>query len=121
MLIRNGSSSQLSGKIVLSAKSFNSRTTDQTQVITGKFTAAKSGQTAVELELPFSEQMQTWDEFNPALYKLSAKLIAKNYIAEKEIQFGMREFKIEGNKFLVNGRPVFLRGTLHNGEAPLTG
>lgn len=33
----------------------------------------------------------------------------------------MREFKIKDNQFLINGVPVFLRGTVHNCEFPLTG
>jgi hypothetical protein len=33
----------------------------------------------------------------------------------------MREFSINGTQFLVNGLPVFLRGTLNNCEFPLTG
>lgn len=121
MLIKNVGSSALSGKITLSAKSFNSAIGHETQVITGNFKAAKQGTTEVEMDLPFGDKMQTWDEFNPALYKLTAKLSSKNFDAEKEVQFGMREFKIEGNRFLINGTPVFMRGTLHNGEAPLTG
>ena len=33
----------------------------------------------------------------------------------------MREFKISGTQFIVNDKPVFLRGTLNNCEFPLTG
>src|SRR5438128_7156178 len=33
----------------------------------------------------------------------------------------MREFRIKGTRFMVNGRPVFLRGTVNNCEFPLTG
>ncbi|MEJ6980078.1 sugar-binding domain-containing protein [Pedobacter sp. P351] len=120
MRVKNLSSSKFSGKISLSAKSFNSTISDQTQLVTAKF-SARTGIAEVELELPFSEKMQTWDEFNPALYMLTAKLSSKDTESSKEVQFGMREFKIEGNKFLINGTPVFLRGTLHNCEFPLTG
>src|SRR5690606_36250336 len=64
----------------------------------------------------------TWDEFNPALYKLEAKIIASNKLVDvKNIQFGMREFKAAGRDFLVNGRKTFLRGTLDNAVFPLTG
>src|SRR5690606_37181046 len=58
---------------------------------------------------------------DPTLYKLSISLITAKGESSKEIQFGMRDFKINGKQFLINGRPVFLRGTLHNCEFPLTG
>jgi len=121
MRIRNASPSTSAGKISVSAKSFNSKDSDQTQVVSTRFSAIKSGVSEIELLLPFSNNMLTWDEFNPALYKLTANLSSKGAESSKEVQFGMREFKIEGNKFLINGNPVFLRGTLHNCEFPLTG
>jgi hypothetical protein len=37
------------------------------------------------------------------------------------VTFGMREFKAAGRQFTINGRPVFLRGTVNNCEFPLTG
>ena len=38
-----------------------------------------------------------------------------------EIQFGMRSFSINGTRFEINNRPVFLRGTVENCVFPLTG
>ncbi|MDA6864995.1 hypothetical protein OSL55_28750, partial [Escherichia coli] len=35
--------------------------------------------------------------------------------------FGMREFKIDGKMFYVNGRLTQLRGTVENCDFPLTG
>ena len=40
---------------------------------------------------------------------------------KRQVQFGMREIKANGNKLEVNGRPVYLRGNLNNCEFPLTG
>jgi hypothetical protein len=39
----------------------------------------------------------------------------------EEVTFGMRDFKAEGKRFTVNGRPVFLRGTLECAIFPKTG
>jgi hypothetical protein len=39
----------------------------------------------------------------------------------KQVNFGMREFKAEGTQFNINGRPVFLRGTLECAIFPKTG
>ena len=65
--------------------------------------------------------MLTWDEFQPALYNLEVKLISNTLKVNKTVSFGMREFTIQGNRFLINGTPVVLRGTVHNCEFPLTG
>jgi len=121
MVIANHSSSTVTGEITLAAESFNAGKAHETKAVRSRFTAAKSGTTTLDLELPFGDGMLTWDEFDPALYRLKAELRAKGMESEKQVQFGMREFKIEGNKFLLNGKPVFLRGTLHNAEFPLTG
>ena len=39
----------------------------------------------------------------------------------RQVQFGMREFKTEGLRFIINGRPLFLRGTLECAIFPKTG
>jgi hypothetical protein len=119
--VNNSTATNFTGKIVIAAHSFNSKASDKTQEISSKFFVSKSGEKIVELELPFGKGMLTWDEFDPALYNLDVKLVSKAIKNNKTVQFGMREFKIEGNRFLINGNPVFLRGTVHNCEFPLTG
>jgi len=119
--VNNSTQNKFNGKIALSAKSFNSSVSDETKEIESNITVPKLGSNTIELELPFGKRMQTWDEFDPALYNLDVKLISKTEIASKKVQFGMREFKIKGNQFLINDIPVVLRGTVHNCEFPLTG
>ena len=63
----------------------------------------------------------TWDEFSPALYKLTAKLTNGKQTDTQQVQFGMRDFKIEGKWFYGNGRKTMLRGTVENCDFPLTG
>ncbi|MGV3704713.1 MAG: exo-beta-1,4-galactosidase [Arcticibacter sp.] len=121
LFIANTSGSAVKGQIKLVARSFNSEKSHETKTVQSSFNVARSGNTSLDVEVPFGDGMLTWDEFNPALYKLSAILQARGAESEKEVQFGMREFRIEGNQFLINGNPVFLRGTLHNAEFPLTG
>ena len=121
LVIKNINPASLSGKISLSAKSFNSSLIDATQLVNANFKIEKEGSTTLELNVPFGKGMQTWDEFHPSLYKLTATLTSGKIENTKVVQFGMREIKIEGNRFLVNGTPVFLRGTVHNCEFPLTG
>ncbi len=68
------------------------------------------------------EDVQLWDEFNPALYKMTAVITDElGNTDTKEIQFGMRSFSINGTRFEINNRPIFLRGTVENCVFPLTG
>ena len=119
--VNNSSLKQFKGKLKLVAKSFNSPKSDATAEIVGTVKLAGSENKIVEVELPFGEGMLTWDEFDPALYHLEVQLVSNKIQETKTIQFGMRAFTIEGNRFLINGNPVFLRGTLNNCEFPLTG
>lgn len=121
IILNNSTANEFNGKLSLSAKSFNSPKSDQTKEITNQVTISGADSKIIEIELPFGKDMLTWDEFDPALYHLSVKLNAKGIQSEKKIQFGMREFKIKDNQFLINDVPVFLRGTVHNCEFPLTG
>ncbi len=109
------------GTVVLSAKSFNTNEVIQVAPITKKV-AIVEGHVELDVDLPMGNKILTWDEFNPALYMLTAKLTtAKGGGEEKQVQFGMREFKAVGKQLEINGRPVFLRGTVNNCEFPLTG
>ena len=58
------------------------------------------------------EKMQLWDEFNPALYELTAEVSSEHGTDKQTRTFGMREFKIDGKMFYVNGRLTQLRGTV---------
>jgi hypothetical protein len=119
--INNSTQNQFSGVLSILAKSFNSQASDKTEVVTSSISIAKLGNQIIELELPFGKGMLTWNEFDPALYHLEAKLSSNETTDTKIVQFGMREFKIKENQFLINDVPVFLRGTVHNCEFPLTG
>ncbi len=81
--------------------------------------------TEVVREVPMGPYVRLWDEFTPALYDLNATLSAvtdqKTYRDERSVRFGMRSFEIKGTQFVLNGRPVFLRGTLECAIFPRTG
>ncbi len=62
-----------------------------------------------------------WDEFNPDLYNMHISLQSGNESDEKDIAFGMREFVTDKTQFIINGRPIFLRGTLECAVTPVTG
>ena len=109
------------GIIKLSAQSFNTATLHRVIPVSIAFTI-NTEDTTIEATLPMGDKVQLWDEFDPALYRLTARLTTKEGMqCGREASFGMREFKTAGKQFEINGRPVFLRGTLNCSEFPLTG
>lgn len=109
-----------SGTISLSAKSFNGEKQHVVKSISRTF-QAKGNATQIEIELPMGDNFLTWDEFAPNLYMLTATLEMGGIKDEKQVQFGMREFKIKDTYFYVNGQKTMLRGTVENCVFPLTG
>ena len=79
----------------------------------------KGGQAEVAVDM---SQAKLWDEFVPNLSDVKVTLDSGNgAIDERRITFGMRKFVAEGTQFCMNGRPVFLRGTLECQVFPVTG
>ena len=75
----------------------------------------------IELVYPMGASPALWDEFNPNLYQMDVKLKSAEGKDLKHLVFGMRKFRAEGKRFTINGRPLFLRGTLECSIFPLTG
>lgn len=109
-----------SGTLTLKAQSYNGDRTRTVNPVSRSF-SAKNNSTLVEIDLPMGDDLLTWDEFNPNLYKLTATLTTAKGTDVKETRFGMREFTIEGKYFYINGRKTMLRGTVENCVFPLTG
>jgi hypothetical protein len=86
------------------------------------FSAPGAG-SLVTLKIPMGDHPKLWDEFSPNLYVLKTSLSAKSpgCHSEKAVSFGMRKFAAQGRQFTMNGRPLFLRGTLECCIFPLTG
>ena len=88
------------------------------------FTAAES-RTVFTADLPLGNNVRLWDEFSPALYRLAVSIAAKSdaerFSDRETVTFGMRKLATRGTQFTMNGRPLFLRGTLECAIFPLTG
>jgi hypothetical protein len=69
-------------------------------------------------EYPFSDRAELWDEFSPRLQRVVASLPGGE---RRETRFGFREFRTEGRRLRINGRAIFLRGTLECAAFPRTG
>ena len=113
-------SSSAKGEIALSARSFNTNVNHEIALVY-QTVIVRKGDNLLEMELPMGQNYLTWDEFSPALYRLTATLKNGKQIETKQVQFGMREFTIDGKWFYVNGRKTMLRGTVENCDFPLTG
>ena len=61
--------------------------------------------------------VRLWDEFSPNRYHLSATTQRETVTTT----FGMREISVDGRQIILNGHPIFLRGTVENCNFPLTG
>lgn len=121
IILNNTIGKEVSVKIKLSAKSFNSEEDRVVEPLVKEFDITQA-QSHLEVIYPMGENVQLWDEFNPALYKLSVVLSDEFGNTDKrEIQFGMRSFSINGTRFEINNRPVFLRGTVECCVFPKTG
>ena len=103
---------QALAKLINSGKNTNKETFEFT---------VSPGENIVKMSYPLGKNALLWDEFNPNVYELSLQLKAKNSIDIQTEDFGLRDFKVDGTRFAINGRPVFLRGTLECAIFPLTG
>ena len=61
--------------------------------------------------------VEPWDEFHPNLYELTVRAGDDVF----KTNFGLRNVSIEGRQMMINGRPLFLRGTVESCCFPETG
>ena len=79
------------------------------------------GENIVKMNYILGEDALLWDEFNPNVYTLNLALNSGKEADTRFVDFGLREFRVDGSRFAINNRPVFLRGTLECAIFPLTG
>ncbi|WP_040679216.1 glycoside hydrolase family 2 [Niabella aurantiaca] len=76
----------------------------------------------VILDYPLGPDALFWDEYRPALYRITVTLYDKNSIADrKTLNAGLRTFRPQGTQFSINNRITFLRGKNESCVFPLTG
>ncbi len=94
----------------------------------------RSGLTLAESREPWGEgrkgrfaldvpcRVVPWSEFTPRLYRVVLELRRKGMVLDRrDLSMGFREVTTEGNRLLLNGAPVFMRGNLDCIHFPLTG
>lgn len=79
----------------------------------------------MELTVPLDKDWRVWDEFDPALYELTATVRAEAEGAKFQdvstTRCGMRELGQKGTQLTLNRRTIFLRGTHDAAGFPLLG
>ncbi|MDD3079535.1 MAG: beta-glucuronidase [Paludibacter sp.] len=120
MRIGNLTGKRQKGTITLSAISFNSEKQNKVLPVTLSFDFTGKEKSLTQT-LKFDDGMLTWDEFDPALYNLTAALDVSGRTDTVYVEFGMRQMSIQGKYFYINGHKTVLRGTVENALFPLTG
>lgn len=76
---------------------------------------------SLQAEVDLGEQARLWSAETPNLYRMRLTLVTPQGTDSRVVSFGLRDFRARGTQFEINGRPVFLRGTLECCVFPLTG
>jgi hypothetical protein len=122
--IGNTTNQQVSGTLTIAAQSWNTGQNHAPAKKIIEFKASKS-ETVVEVDYAMGGDVLLWDEFSPAMYRLTVSLNVaaddKTFSNEKTVTFGMRQVGTKGTQFTINNRLTFLRGTLECCIFPLTG
>lgn len=86
---------------------------------------ASGPRTLVEVDYVLGPRAPLWDEFHPALIRLTATLETgppdRRIEDSRTVDFGLREIKAQDTQFAINGRTTFLRGKNDACIFPLTG
>jgi hypothetical protein len=120
--LTNKTKAPFKGRIEIQAESFNSADSQKLKKVV-LAANSNSADTQFVIDYPMGDRILLWSEFSPSLYKLSVHLNGADgeILDSKSEDFGMREFKTEGTRFVINGQPTFLRGTLECCIFPITG
>ncbi len=122
--IGNKSEVAAEGRLMVRAESRNTGKPEKFKTQKEKTEAITDGK-VVEFTYNFEKAAPLWDEFDPALIRLSLTLSTKaggkKYSHTKQVDFGMREFKREGKYLTNNGKRVYLRGRIDCANYPITG
>jgi len=81
-------------------------------IVSDRITLAPASELKFSLSIPVVNPM-LWSPESPFLYVFTANIQTSdgNLLDKTETDFGMREFKIDGTNFYLNGKKIFLRGS----------
>lgn len=99
----------------------NSKNNSQNHAPYSQDLTIQPGNSIFEVIYKMGNDITLWNEFTPELYQATLTLKSNKMISNVHKEFGMRQLKNYGNKMILNGKPLFLRGTLECCIFPLTG
>jgi hypothetical protein len=78
---------------------------------------------SVRIRYALGKNALFWDEFRPNVYAVSVgwRGVDSSLRDNRQVNAGLRDFRVSGTRFAINGRPLFLRGTLDWVLFPKTG
>lgn len=80
------------------------------------------GLNKVVFSVNLTDSVLLWDEYHPNLYKIETSLKEKDVCLSRYTDsFGVRNIKTDSNRFVLNGREIYLRGNVLCGSFPMTG
>jgi hypothetical protein len=83
--------------------------------------SVKDKETPFAIRFLMGENSPLWDEFDPNLIEINVQLESELGTDSRVLNYGIRDFGVQGTRFAVNERPIFLRGTLECAIFPKTG
>lgn len=117
--LENGTGETQNVQLALEAQTKNGQGKEALPPVTREVEVAEGAE--LEVVYPMGETPLLWDEFAPNLYEMTLRLQSGAGTDQRKITFGMRAFEKADTRFTINGRPVFLRGTLECAIFPKTG
>jgi hypothetical protein len=125
MSLHNSSGMPTSGKIELYVESMPGTKPINVAPSSENFNNVSGTNTSIDAEIHLGNQAGLWSEFSPSLYRLHVGVMGRsdNFDFDEQTTnvFGLRNFHAEENQFILNGRPIYFRGTHFGGDFPLTG
>ncbi|BAV06669.1 beta-galactosidase [Filimonas lacunae] len=122
LVLANATDGAINGDILVHATGNNGGKVHRVSPVKKAVRLGAQNTDTVWLSLPMGNDMFTWSEYQPALYRLTVQLVSGGrQLAAHSTTFGMRSVAIAGREIRINDHPITLRGTLNNCEFPLTG
>lgn len=115
--LKKNKSIVLSGNI----KSFNSHK-KHSITFADKCVELVPGVNKLSFSISLTDSVLLWDEYHPNLYRIETTLNEKGEcLSHYTNTFGVREIGTHSNRFVLNGKEIYLRGNVLCGSFPMTG
>jgi len=123
--VGNSTGNRAGGTLAVQAAPVNGAADQRLKPLEQKLELDAEPARQITLDYVLGDTARPWDEFQPALYRLDVALqtgdAPRQHRDTASVSFGLREISTRGTEFLLNERPISLRGTLECCIFPLTG